>query len=97
MKVYELGDGDPEVAVVGGIHGDEPCGPLAIKRLLAEEPTVDRPVKLIVANEEALEAGERYLDADLNRVFPGDASADSHEHALAAAIAREVEGCTTLA
>ena len=97
MKVHELGEGDPEVAVVGAIHGDEPCGPLAIKRLLAEEPSVDRPVKLIIANEEALEAGERYLDADLNRVFPGEAGADSHEHALAADVARAVEGCTTLA
>jgi Succinylglutamate desuccinylase len=79
MKVYELGEGTPEVAVVGGIHGDEPCGPLAIKRLLAEELTVERPVKLIIANEEALEAGQRYLEADLNRVFPGDPNADAHE------------------
>ncbi|TQQ83460.1 succinylglutamate desuccinylase [Halonotius terrestris] len=97
MKVYELGEGEPEVAVVGGIHGDEPCGPLAIKRLLAEEPTVERPVKFIIANEQALEAGERYLDADLNRVFPGDSDKEGHEHTLAAEIAREVEGCTTLA
>lgn len=97
MKVYELGEGEPEVAVIGGIHGDEPCGPLAIKRLLAEEPTVERPVKLIIANEKALEAGQRYLDADLNRVFPGDSSREGHEHTLATEIEAEIEGCTTLA
>jgi len=97
MKIYELGDGTPEVAVIGGIHGDEPCGPLAIERLLAEEPAVERPVKFIIANEEALDAGERYLDADLNRVFPGDADAEAHERRLAYDLAREIQGCTTLA
>ena len=59
MRIYELGEGTPEVAVVGGIHGDEPCGPLAIRRLLAAEPAVERPLKLIIANEPALEAGQR--------------------------------------
>lgn len=97
MKIYELGDGTPEVAVVGGIHGDEPCGPLAIERLLAEEPAVERPVKFIIANEAALEAGQRYLDADLNRVFPGDANAEAHERRLASNLAREIQDCTTLA
>jgi len=97
MKIYELGEGTPEVAVVGGIHGDEPCGPLAIKRLLAEQPTVDRPVKLIIANEKALETGDRYLEADLNRVFPGAPDSDAHERRLAHDIAREIQGCTTLA
>lgn len=97
MRIYELGEGTPELAVVGGIHGDEPCGPLAIERLLAENPAVQRPVKFIIANEEALEAGTRYLDADLNRVFPGDADAEAHERRLAHDIAREIQGCTTLA
>ena len=97
MRIYELGEGTPEVAVVGGIHGDEPCGPLAIERLLAEDPAVERPVKCIVANEAALESGQRYVDADLNRVFPGDADAEAHERRLAHDIAREIQGCTTLA
>ena len=97
MRIYELGEGTPEVVVVGGIHGDEPCGPLAIRRLLAAEPTVERPLKLIIANEPALEVGQRYVDADLNRVFPGDADDDAHERRLAYDLAREVQGCTTLA
>ncbi len=97
MQVIELGDGKPEVAVVGGIHGDEPCGPIAINRLLAEEPSVERPVKFIIANEEALEAGVRYLDTDLNRAFPGDPDADLHENRLAYDLAREIQDCTTLA
>lgn len=96
MRVYQLGDGTPEVAVVGGIHGDEPCGVRAIERLVAEEPDVDRPVKLIVANEEALDAGVRYLDEDLNRAFPGDPNAHSHESRLAHDLKRELRDCTVL-
>lgn len=32
-----LGDGEPEIAVVGGIHGDEPCGVNAVETLLDED------------------------------------------------------------
>ncbi|WP_117595010.1 succinylglutamate desuccinylase/aspartoacylase domain-containing protein [Haloprofundus halophilus] len=97
MRVHQLGEGTPEVAVVAGIHGDEPCGPLAVERLLAEEPTVERPVKLVVANEEALERGVRYLDDDLNRSFPGSADAESHERRLAYDLVTELRDCTVLA
>ena len=78
MDVYELGEGEPEVAVVGAIHGDEPCGARAIRRLLDADPEFERPVRLIVANEAALDAGVRYLDADLNRGCPGDPESDAH-------------------
>ncbi|WP_396612316.1 succinylglutamate desuccinylase/aspartoacylase family protein [Haloferax sp. S1W] len=94
MRIYELGDGTPEVSVVGSIHGDEPCGARAIERLVAEDPDVERPVKFIVANEEALDADVRFLDDDLNRVFPGDPNADSHERRLAYDLGREVRGTT---
>ncbi len=97
MRIHVLGDGTPEVAVVAAIHGDEPCGAHAVERLVAEAPAVDRPVKLVVANEEALADGVRYLDEDLNRVFPGDPDADSHEGRLAYDLRREIRGCTTLA
>jgi hypothetical protein len=96
MRIHELGNGRPEVAVVGAIHGDEPCGEVAIDRLVAEELPVRRPVKLVVANEEALAAGVRFVDEDLNRAFPGDADADSHERRLAHHLSRELRGCTTL-
>ena len=97
MDVYELGEGEPEVAVVGAIHGDEPCGADAVRRLLDSGVDVERPVRLIVANEAALDAGERYLETDLNRAFPGDPDADAHEERLAAELLAAVEGCTTLA
>lgn len=95
VRVDQLGEGEPEVAVVGAVHGDEPCGREAIDRLLDEDPDVDRPVKLIIANEEALAAGRRYLDEDLNRAFPGSPDAATREGRLAHALLGELEGCTT--
>jgi len=97
MRVEQFGEGTPEIAVVAGIHGDEPCGARAVERLLDEPLTVERPVKFIVANEEALERGERYVETDLNRAFPGDPDADEHERRLAAAITEEIADCLTLA
>ncbi|WP_101298129.1 M14 family metallopeptidase [Halegenticoccus soli] len=96
MRIYQLGEGTPEVAVVAAVHGDEPCGVHAIERLVAEEPTASRPVKLVVAHEEALERDVRYIDEDLNRAFPGDPDARSIERRLAHELARELRDCTTL-
>ena len=96
MYVEQLGTGEPELAVVGGIHGDEPCGEHAVRTFLDERPRLQRPVKFIVANEEARDANQRYLETDLNRAFPGDRNAPTHEGRLAAAIAEEISDCTVL-
>jgi succinylglutamate desuccinylase len=96
MRVEKLGEGEPEYAVVGAVHGDEPCGKAAIERFIESGIEVKKPVKLVVANEKALERGERYAEADLNRSFPGDSSSSVHEERLAAKITQELEGLNTL-
>lgn len=97
MRVEQVGEGDPELVVIGGIHGDEPCGVRAIERVLADDPDFQRPVAFIVANELALERGVRYVDADLNRAFTADTPEDAHERMLAKRLASEVEDRTVLA
>lgn len=94
MRVEQLGEGTPEIAVVGSIHGDEPCGARAVERLLAASPDLDRPVKFVVANERALAENARYVDEDLNRAFPGDPDADTHEGRLAHKLTQELRDCT---
>ncbi len=96
MRVETLGEGEPEVAVVGAIHGDEPCGSAAVEALVEADPDVERPVKLIVANERALERGDRYVDEDLNRAFPGSPDADTYEGRLAHELLGELRGCEIL-
>ena len=95
MRVAQLGSGTPEIAVVAGVHGDEPGGVRAVERLLDERPSVERPVKLVVANEKALERRVRFVDEDLNRAFPGDPDAKTHEGRLAHRLVEELEGCLT--
>jgi predicted deacylase len=97
MDVWQLGAGRPWLAVVGGIHGDEPCGPEALRSLREHDPSVERPVRCIVANEEALARQVRYCDEDLNRAFPGDPAATTHEGRLAAALVDALDDALTLA
>ena len=95
MQVIERGAGyGPRVAVVGGIHGDEPAGEAIVTRLARhlDYDTVEGTVQLVIANEPALAAGKRYLDTDLNRAFPGDPESDDYEEALAARLADLLDG-----
>lgn len=97
MRVETVGEGSAEIAVVGGIHGDEPCGIHAVETLLSEDLDVQRPVKFVVANEAAIEQSTRYVDEDLNRAFPGDPDGETHESRLAFELGREVADCQVLA
>lgn len=92
MEVIKKGAGEPELVVVGSVHGDEPAGKKAIKRVLENHEKFLKPVKFIIANEEALEKGERYVEADLNSSFSGDPDSDKREERLAARIAEHVKG-----
>jgi predicted deacylase len=96
MKVYKRGEGEPEYTVVGSVHGDEPAGKKAIERFLKEDCEFLEPVQFIIANEEALKENVRYLEADLNRSFPGDQDSEKHEERLAAEIAKLVEDTKVL-
>lgn len=100
MKVEVLGEGEPEVAVVGLVHGDEVCGLRAIRRFKQDIENsryeLENPVKLVLANEKAFNQGKRYIDTDLNRSFPGDSGSDQHEEKLAARLMEELEGLKLL-
>jgi succinylglutamate desuccinylase len=96
VKIVELGDGDPEFAVVGGIHGDEPCGKMAVEKFLDEDFEIQKPVKLVIANEKALSKGERFIETDLNRIFPGDPESEYYEERLAAEMVDELKGLKIL-
>ena len=91
MKKITRGNGKPELVIVGSLHGDEPAGKNAIQRLLEDNHDFRKPVKFIIANEKALEKGERYVDSDLNSSFPGKENSDHHEERLAREIADEIK------
>ncbi|MFB6158725.1 MAG: succinylglutamate desuccinylase/aspartoacylase family protein [Candidatus Nanohalobium sp.] len=95
MKVKTVGDGEPEHAVMYCVHGNEPCGKLAVDRILHEKPEFRKPVKLVFANEKAYKERKSQIDKDLNRVWNSDSN-DTHEEKLAEAIKREIKGMTVL-
>lgn len=77
----------PRVCIFGGIHGHEPCGAVAIERLLEDIASgrifITRgTLTLAVANIEGLKIGKRSIDHNLNRVFRDDLLLDtnSYEH-----------------
>lgn len=96
MKVETLGEGEPEYAVVTCIHGEESCGWEAIQKFRESDYKLKKPLKVILANEEAFEIGERYIDVDMNRVFPGDPDSEVHEEKLAYRLESEIEGLKVL-
>jgi succinylglutamate desuccinylase len=68
----------PLVVAIGGIHGNEPAGVLALEQLfdlLREEPLINPgfgfrgELLALRGNLSALRAGRRYIDTDLNRIW----------------------------
>jgi predicted deacylase len=97
MRTHTLGEGHPELAIVVGQHGDEPCGERAMERLLADDDLqLAGAVVFVVANERALDAGKRFVDTDLNRAYPGDPDADAYEARLASELLDVVDGLPVL-
>ena len=90
MEVETRGTGQIEFTVIGSIHGDEPAGKKAIEKILAKDFDYKKAVKFIIANEEALEQDERFLDTDLNRSFPGDIESNQREERLASKLLNEI-------
>ena len=70
--------------VVACVHGNEPYGLEGGRRL----PPF---FSFLVANPGAVEKNARFVDADLNRVFPGNAQGNQEER-IAAALAQRLKG-----
>src|SRR3989344_395114 len=62
--------------IIGGIHGNEPPGIEVCKKLQSLKiPYID----VLFANEKAIKQNKRYIDQDLNRVFPGKVNGSYEE------------------
>lgn len=61
----------PTLVAVAGIHGNEPAGVFAARRVLARLAELGAPLRgefaALQGNMQALQAGRRFLDRDLNR------------------------------
>jgi len=75
---------NPKILVHGGMHGDEVAGYMAcdtiIKNINLQEGTLIIIPRL---NIQACNMNRRYINIDLNHVFPGDIGSDIYEYRLA--------------
>lgn len=78
----------PHYLVLGGVHGTEPCGPLAIKQVLdwfgegRIRLTRGQITFVPVCNPRALAQEVRYVDRNLNRLLFPKASPETYEDVL---------------
>ena len=81
--------GGPTVVVFGGIHGNEPAGAFAARRVAKRLAQGDLPLRgrflAFTGNLQALAKGRRYLERDLNRRWFDDEIARLRADGLAAA------------
>lgn len=85
--VYEGSEPGPTVLIEAGIHGNEPAGTWALDRLRYRlQITRGRVLLFPRMNKRPLAKKRRFIDADLNKQFPGDSRSKVYEKRLAAAI-----------
>jgi succinylglutamate desuccinylase len=84
----------PTLVLIGGVHGNEPAGVEASRRVLAELRRDQTPfigdVVGVIGNVRALAAGRRYLVRDLNRQWTPSAVAESKK-AIVAGVSDQAE------
>jgi len=66
----------PGIVFIGGMHGNEPTGVLALYRVMSRleklRPLISGNIYALTGNLSALERGERYIVNDLNRIWQAD-------------------------
>lgn len=97
----------PRLICLGGLHGNEPAGVLALRRVLATlretKPRFHGQMVAIAGNLRALKAGRRFLQRDLNRGWsprgmrrvetsPGAPAEDGEQAELITVLRKELEG-----
>lgn len=91
-EVVNIGSDGPVVGVVGLVHGDEACGRAVLDQLRKDECIDGLNVRLIYANLFAEQQKKRCVEANLNRVFPGNVSGKLEEQ-IAHALTSYLRGC----
>jgi len=87
------------VAITGGVHGNELTGAYLIKKWLKKPIKSNLNIDYILANPKAFKMQRRYIDYDLNRSFSKEAlSKDSHfyEFERAKVLKERVKNCDFL-
>lgn len=73
---YTSGKKGPLLFITGGVHGNEPSGIVALKKVFSEleksKPEIKGTIVGVAGNKEALENNQRFIEEDLNRTWKED-------------------------
>lgn len=69
MKVIKGEKPGPASVILGGVHGDETCGVVAVQEAIATLAIAKGTVILALGNPRAIEQNTRYTEENLNRMF----------------------------
>jgi succinylglutamate desuccinylase len=73
IGAYDSGRSGPLLLVTAGVHGNEPAGVEALRRVFDAlerlQPRIEGRVVGLMGNQAALERGVRFIDVDLNRLW----------------------------
>lgn len=78
-----------KILIVAATHGDEQIG-IKVQDEIKKIPIKNGQVDFLIANERALAEKQRYIDSDLNRVFPG-LKDGNHEERLAYSLSEKIK------
>lgn len=66
-----------KILFVAASHGDEPIGLIAVKNL--KKRKLKQKFDCLIANPKAFKKNIRFIDTDMNRVYPGNSSGNNEE------------------
>ena len=69
----------PTIVVIGGVHGDETAGYLAARQLVNWKVRRGTLVVVPDANVPAIKANQRFVERNMNALFPGKADGDGNQ------------------
>ena len=90
FETKEIGNGDETLIVTSGIHGNEYESNLLVSEFLKIQPDDGKITFINKINRKAYDKRKRFIDQDLNRVFPGDPNGN-YEERIASHLLKKVE------
>lgn len=98
--IFKRQKSGPAILLTGRVHGNEPCGEIALRRFIANLENNSISLKsgtitiLPCCNKTAADKNKRYIDVNLNRIFDDhliNQYLESHEASIAPHVMEEIE------
>ena len=99
---FDSGKAGPHLLLLGGIHGNEVCGQIALQALVHEIEAGELALKagkvtmIPQCNPWACASNVRYVEKNLNRVITKQDKPEAYEEAIANIICEHIEKCDAM-